>query len=156
EAARGVKTFSKRERAGTPTPLAALTPTPLPGLTPTRNAAHTYQPVMPATRREGVMEKIDPSGAATVSRECLRPNIAEIIHAIVNEDRLDLSGREEFQLADEMADDVTGYGPLRPLLLDQSINDIMVNGPSNDYVGRKGKKERVARPFRDNAHIASV
>src|SRR5260221_10111347 len=51
---------------------------------------------------------------------------------------------------------MTGYGPLRPLLLDQSINDIMVNGPSNVYVERKGKLERVAIRFRDNDHIASV
>src|SRR5260221_13269203 len=51
---------------------------------------------------------------------------------------------------------MTGYGPLRPLLLDQSINDIMINGPSNIYVERAGKWERVAVRFRDNDHIASV
>ena len=42
---------------------------------------------------------------------------------------------------------MTGYGPLRPLLLDELINDIMVNGPSNVYVERKGKLERVAIRF---------
>src|SRR5260370_35757876 len=50
---------------------------------------------------------------------------------------------------------MTGYGPVRPLLIDQSINDIMVNGPSNVYVERNGKLERVAMRFRDNDHIAS-
>jgi pilus assembly protein CpaF len=156
EAARAIKTFGKRERDGTPTPLPALAPTPLFGLTSRRDEAPAEQPVMPASLRERVIEQIDPSVAATVSRDVLRRQIEEIIHGIANQERLELSGREQFQLADEIADDMTGYGPLRPLLLDQSINDIMVNGPSNVYVERKGKLERVAVRFRDNDHIASV
>ena len=154
EAARAMKTFGKRERDGTPTPLPALTPMPV--LTPRRNEAPTEQLVMPASLRQRVIEQIEPSVAATVSRDVLRRQIEEIIHGIANQERLELSGREQFQLADEIADDMTGYGPLRPLLLDESINDIMVNGPSNVYVERKGKLERVAIRFRDNDHIASV
>src|SRR6516164_8591726 len=173
-----MKTFGKRERDDTPTRLPALmlrrdeppaeqpvlpaslrerdgTQTRLPASVPRRDEPLTNQPVMPASLRERVIEQIDPS-VATVSRDVLRRQIEEIIHAIANQERLELSGREQFQLADEIADDMTGYGPLRPLLLDQSINDIMVNGPSNIYVERKGKLERVAIRFRDNDHIASV
>jgi len=139
----------------TPTRLPALTPS-LPASTPSRDERSTQQPAMPASLRERVIEQIEPSVAATVSREVLRRQIEEIIHGIANRDRLELSGREQFQLADEIADDMTGYGPLRPLLLDQSINDIMVNGPSNVYVERNGKLERIAIRFRDNDHIASV
>ena len=40
---------------------------------------------------------------------------------IANQEQLELSGREQFQLADEIADDMTGYGPLRPLLLDNRL-----------------------------------
>jgi pilus assembly protein CpaF len=111
---------------------------------------------MPASLRERVIEQIEPSAAATVSRDVLRRQIEEIIHGIANEERLELSGREQFLLADEISDDMTGYGPLRPLLLDESINDIMVNGPANIYVERGGKLERIAVRFRDNDHIASV
>src|SRR5206468_10840063 len=112
--------------------------------------------VMPATLHERVIEQIEPSVAATVTRDVLRRQIEEIIHTIADKERLELSGREQFQLADEITDDMTGYGPLRPLLFDESINDIMINGPSNVYVERKGKLERVAIRFRDNDHIASV
>ncbi len=152
-----MKTFGKLGRYGAPTPS--------PGLAPGRNEPHPGQPVTPtlvekpvmsATLRERVMEQIEPSVAATVSREVLRRQIEEIIHEIANKDRLELSGREQLQLADELADDMTGYGPLRPLLLDDTINDVMVNGPSNVYVERNGKLERVAVRFRDNDHIASV
>jgi pilus assembly protein CpaF len=124
--------------------------------TPRRDESVIHHPVMSASLRERIVEKIEPSVAATVSREVLRRQIEEIIHGIANQERLELSGREQLQLADEIADDMTGYGPLRPLLLDESINDIMVNGPSNIYVERNGKLERIAARFRDNDHIASV
>src|SRR5262249_29401180 len=101
EAARAMKTFGKRERDGTPSPL--------PASTPGRDEALTERPVMSASLRERVIEQIEPSVAATVSRDVLRRQIEEIIHAIANQERLELSGREQFKLADEIADDMTGY-----------------------------------------------
>lgn len=153
-----MKRFGRRED-DTPARLPALMPasTPsLPASTPRRDEPSTQRPLMPASLRERVIEQIEPAAAATVSRDVLRRQIEEIIHGIANQERLELSGREQLQLADEIADDMTGYGPLRPLLLDESINDIMVNGPSNIYVERRGKLERIAVRFRDNEHIASV
>src|SRR5204863_5454711 len=93
--------------------------------------AMVHQPVISASLRERVIEQIEPSVAATVSRGVLRRQIEEIIHGIANKERLELSGREQLLLADEIADDMTGYGPLRPLLQDETINDIMINGPAN-------------------------
>jgi len=132
---------------------------PMPGLfasSPKREEPASHNLMMPASLRERVMEQIEPAVAATVSRDVLRRQIEEIIHGIANEERLELSGREQLLLAEEIADDMTGYGPLRPLLLDETVNDIMINGPSNTYVERNGKLERVAVRFRDNDHIASV
>jgi pilus assembly protein CpaF len=165
--ARAMKTFGKAEREGEPTRSPALTPDPStpgrneppagqPGMSASPRERAVEKPVMSASLRDRVMQQIEPSVAATVSREVLRRQIEEIIHTIANQERLELSGREQLQLADELADDMTGYGPLRPLLLDESINDVMVNGPNNVYVERKGKLERVAIRFRDNDHIASV
>lgn len=143
--------------------LTASQPSPPPGVPaappvamPRREESPLHHPVMPASLRERVIEQIDPAVAATVTRDILRRQVEEIIHGIANQDRLELSGREQMLLADEIADDMTGYGPLRPLLLDQSISDIMINGPSNVYVERSGKIERIAVRFRDNDHIASV
>ncbi|MDH2348688.1 CpaF family protein [Bradyrhizobium sp. SSUT77] len=149
-----MKRFGRRED-DTPARLPALTPS-LPASAPRRDEPSIQRPLMPASLRERVIEQIEPAAAAAVSRDVLRRQIEEIIHGIANQDRLELSGREQLLLADEIADDMTGYGPLRPLLLDQTINDIMVNGPSNIYVERSGKLERVAVRFRDNDHIASV
>lgn len=138
---------------------APSSPAPVPSLAapaPRRAEPSSQHSALAAALRERVIEQIEPAAAATVSRDVLRRQIEEIIHGIANQERLELSGREQLELADEIADDMTGYGPLRPLLLDQTINDIMVNGPSNIYVERGGKLERVAVRFRDNDHIASV
>lgn len=131
-------------------------PAPAPIVTPGHEESPVHHPVMSASLRERVIEQIDPAAAATVSRDVLRRQVEEIIHGIANQDRLELSGREQMMLADEIADDMTGYGPLRALLADQSISDIMINGPSNVYVERSGKLERIAVRFRNNDHIASV
>ncbi|MDH2379928.1 CpaF family protein [Bradyrhizobium sp. CER78] len=144
-----------------PPPLPAAEPSVAPVATSLFASAPKHDgpsqhPVMPASLRERVIEQIEPSVATTVSRDVLRRQIEEIIHGIANQERLELSGREQLFLAEEIADDMTGYGPLRPLLLDETINDIMINGPSNVYVERAGKLERVAVRFRDNDHIASV
>ena len=106
--------------------------------------------------RERVIKEIDPAAAATMPPETLRREIEVIIHGFANEERLELSGREQAVLATDLANDMTDYGPLRALLADETISDIMVNGPSNIYVERSGKLERVAVRFRDAAHIASV
>jgi pilus assembly protein CpaF len=134
-----------------------LTPlTPLTPKTPERAEPAAAQPVMSASLRERVIGQIDPAAAASVSRDVLRRQIEEIIHEIANQEHLELSGSEQLQQADELADDMIGYGPLHALLLDESISDVMVNGPTNVYVERKGKLERVAIRFRDNDHITSV
>ncbi|WP_349630677.1 CpaF family protein [Bradyrhizobium sp. KB893862 SZCCT0404] len=127
-----------------------------PSLPVKRDEAWSEHSALRASLRERVIEQIEPAVAATVSRDVLRRQIEEIIHGIANQERLELSGREQIQLADEIADDMTGHGPLRPLLLDETINDIMVNGPNSVYVERSGKLERIAIRFRDNDHIASV
>src|SRR5690242_4901598 len=137
--------FGKRSRAD------AITPS-LPAAPPVR----IDQPAVPVSLREQVIREIDPTVAAVMAADVLKRQIEEIIHGIANHDRLEMSGREQAQLADEIANDMTGYGPLHPLLMDESISDIMVNGPTNVYVERSGKLERVAVRFRDNDHIAAV
>jgi len=106
--------------------------------------------------RARVLKEIDPRQAASTPPHLLRREIELVIHQIANEDRLGLSGREQALLAEELVQDMTGYGPLEPLLRDDLITDIMVNGPDNIYVERRGKLERVTARFRDASHIAMV
>jgi pilus assembly protein CpaF len=106
--------------------------------------------------RERTLRAIDPTSAAELSFEALRRQLEQIIHAIANEERYEFSGREQMLLADELAADMVGNGPLEPLLRDEEVTDIMVNGPDLVYVERHGKLELTNVRFRDNDHIATI
>jgi pilus assembly protein CpaF len=104
----------------------------------------------------GLLERIDASAAAKLSREELQRQIAELIGEIVTEEKLSVTSREQQELTVTLVDDMVGFGPLEPLLADESVNDIMVNGPQQVYVERKGKLEITDIRFRDNAHVMNI
>jgi len=104
----------------------------------------------------GLLERIDASAAAKLPREELQRQIAELIAEIVAEEKLSVTTREQQELTVTLVDDMVGLGPLEPLLVDESINDIMVNGPQQVYVERKGKLELTDIRFRDNAHVMNI
>ncbi len=104
----------------------------------------------------GLLERIDASAAAKLSRDELQRQIAELIGEIVAEEKLSVTSREQQELTVTLVDDMVGFGPLEPLLADESVNDIMVNGPQQVYVERKGKLELTDIRFRDNAHVMNI
>ncbi len=63
---------------------------------------------------------------------------------------------ERDRLVSEMANDVTGFGPLEPLLKDESITEVMVNGPQHIYIERNGKIQRVNTTFLNDEHVLRV
>lgn len=103
-----------------------------------------------------LLERIDTSAAANLPREQLRKEIFPITSEILAEQRLQLNASEREELIEQMLDDMLGLGPLEPLLADESVTDIMVNGPKQIYVERKGKLELTEAQFRDNQHAMSV
>ena len=106
--------------------------------------------------QSALLERIDASAAAKLPRDELQRQIAELISEIVTEERLSVTSREQQQLTITMVDDMVGLGPLEPLLADEGINDIMINGPGQVYVERRGKLELTDVRFRDNAHVMNI
>lgn len=84
----------------------------------------------------------------------------KLIHAAIlelsEERKMHLNGREVSALVKAVLADMLGLGPLEALLADENITDIMVNGPKQVYVERKGKLELTGVRFRDNAHVFAV
>ena len=88
--------------------------------------------------RTEVMDRIDPAVAAELPPEALRKQLEAVVHEVAERDRLQLTAREQADLAEELTQDMVGYGPLDPLLKDESVTEIMVNGPNAVFVERKG------------------
>ena len=111
---------------------------------------------MTAALRVQALQQIDPAAMTDMSMAALQRHLEQIIHQIADEERYQLSSREQMLLAEELAQDMLGNGPIEPLLRDDEVTDIMVNGPNAVYVERHGKLELTDVQFRDNAHIASL
>jgi pilus assembly protein CpaF len=71
-------------------------------------------------------------------------------------DRTPLTREERRRIVREITDDILGYGPLEPLLRDDSITEVMVNSHDRVYIEREGKIERSDTAFADNAHLLRI
>jgi len=103
-----------------------------------------------------VLQRIDTEVAAKLQRDELSRQLADMVSEIVVEQRINLNQAEQRQLVTVLLDDMLGLGPLEPLLSDESVTDIMVNGSKQVYVERRGKLELTGVSFRDNAHVMSI
>jgi pilus assembly protein CpaF len=106
--------------------------------------------------REELLKRIDPAAASRVSRRMLQAQIAIMVSEIATEQKVQLNELEEAALAAELTDDMVGLGPLEPLLQDDTVTDILVNGYSDIYVERRGKLEKTPARFRDTQHVVNV
>lgn len=82
--------------------------------------------------------------------------LLKIMESIVESKTSNLSRAERSRLLKEIYNDVMGLGPLEPLLNDNEVSEIMVNGPYQVYVERKGKLELSNVVFKDNAHVLNI
>ena len=113
-----------------------------------RAAKQTVQPF--------VMERIDVAVASSLEPAELERQIGEMIGEVLVEQKVQLNRNEQKQLVRLLLNDMLGLGPLEPLLADESVTDIMVNGPNQVYVERGGKLELTDVEFRDNAHVMNI
>jgi pilus assembly protein CpaF len=103
-----------------------------------------------------VMERLDLAAASQLPREELSQQVGEIVTELLGEEKIRLNGPEQAQVVDLLLNDMLGLGPLEPLLADDAINDIMVNGANQVYVERKGKLQLTDVRFRDDAHVLNI
>jgi len=103
-----------------------------------------------------IVQRIDVTAAARLSRDELGRQLTGLVAEILAERKLRLTGAEQEELIRLLLDDMLGLGPLEPLLADDSITDIMVNGPRRVFVERKGKIEATNVTFRDNQHLMNI
>ncbi|WP_417449322.1 CpaF family protein [Kordiimonas sp.] len=103
-----------------------------------------------------LMEHIDPSAASALPRAELADQVGEVVGELLVQEKINLNLTEQRDLVSLLLDDMLGLGPLEPLLADDAISDIMVNGPKQVYVEKKGKLTLTDVHFRDNQHLMNV
>lgn len=103
-----------------------------------------------------LLDKINLGALEKLSREQIKAEVGEIISELLDAQSEPLNGREKAELLDDVLDELLGLGPLEPLLQDESITDILVNGAQTVFVERNGLLERVPTQFKDERHLLRI
>jgi pilus assembly protein CpaF len=103
-----------------------------------------------------VLEHMDVAAAAEMPRAVFETQLTGWIKDLLIETKIQLNLSEQRELVQSLIADMLGLGPLEPLIEDETVNDIMVNGARQVYVERRGKLELTDVRFRDDDHVMNV
>ncbi len=103
-----------------------------------------------------LLDNLNLSALETATEADLRAEISAIASEALDDMAIVLNREERATLNQELYDEVTGLGPLEPLLKDDTVNDILVNGPQQVFVERNGKLELTDTAFKDERHLLRI
>ncbi|HUS59403.1 MAG TPA: CpaF family protein [Planctomycetota bacterium] len=103
-----------------------------------------------------LLDALDLSKLDSTGREDLRSQVGLAVDDLLTLEGAVLRRVERDRLIEQILDEILGLGPLEPLLRDDSISDILVNGAKQTYVERKGKLEPATVVFKDDAHLLHI
>ncbi len=152
----GLRDRLNRRPDATPGPFPVVT-TPTPGpFTPSPSVSADAYQQLKHELHQNLIEKIDLQTIDKLPRDQLRDELRLILNQLLAASDAPLNRVEREQMMEELLDEVTGLGPLEPLLADSTVSDIMVNTFSTVYIERFGKIELTNIRFRDNAHLQQI
>ena len=125
-------------------------------LDPEQSEAHRRSLDLKVSIHRALLDKINLSALEKLARETIRKDVAEIIGELLTERHEALNRAEREALVDDVLDELLGLGPLEPLLQDDSVTDILVNGPKTVFIERNGVLERVKTEFQDERHLMRI
>jgi len=102
-----------------------------------------------------LITEMDPSMDVSRTAE-VRATIKEMYDSILQEESIILGRKERDALFEQIVAEILGLGPLEPLLADETITEIMVNGPKKIFVERRGKVQRVNLAFESDEHLMRI
>ena len=103
-----------------------------------------------------VLEHMDVAAAADMPRAVFEAQLSGWVKDLLTETKIQLNFVEQRELVESLIADMLGLGPLEPLIEDETVNDIMVNGAKQVYVERRGKLELTNVKFRDDDHVMNI
>ncbi|AOK48318.1 pilus assembly protein CpaF [Burkholderia sp. MSMB617WGS] len=106
--------------------------------------------------RSAVFASMNMSAALMKTRDEVRAGIEQVAAHTAEREQLKITAGEQVLIVDAILNDMFGVGPIEPLLADDAVTDILVNGPDQVYVERSGRLELTSLKFRDDAHVIGV
>ena len=103
-----------------------------------------------------LLETLNLSALEHASEQNLKMEISSLASEALDEMSVALNKDDRTTLVQELYDEVMGLGPLEPLLKDETVNDILVNGPNLVFVERAGKLQLTDVTFRDERHLLRI
>lgn len=103
-----------------------------------------------------LLDKINLNALDQLSRSQIELEMKDLVHEILEDRKAMLNARERQALVGEVLDELLGLGPLEPLLKDETITDILVNGPETVFVERNGLLDKVETRFQDDKHLQRI
>ena len=103
-----------------------------------------------------LIEEINLSALEKLSEAEMRQHIQQLVTQYILVERLALNSEELNSFVLEILDEMTGLGPLEPLLKDETISDILINGHECVYVERRGMLEKLKIRFKDETHLLRI
>ena len=129
---------------------------PLQGLDPEQDEAQKKALDLKVEVHKGLLDKINLSALDKMPREQIRTEISDMVGELLTERHEPLNRTERSALVEDVLDELLGLGPLEPLLQDDSLTDILVNGPKTVFVERNGILEKVNTEFQDDRHLMRI
>src|SRR5438105_4480712 len=102
-----------------------------------------------------LIAELDPKLDVTRTDE-VRKSLETLFNAALEDENIPMNRADKSRLFEQIVADILGYGPIETLLADESITEIMVNGPKNVYVERAGKIEKTNITFESDAHVGRI
>ena len=103
-----------------------------------------------------MLEEFNLVALEQLPRDQLVNEIHKFVSDYVNKERLALNNAELEEFVGTIVDEMTGLGPLEPLMRDPDINDILINGHENCFAEVKGVLQPIVIPFKDEAHLTRI
>jgi pilus assembly protein CpaF len=146
--------------ADSPAPAPAPPPPPPPVASKTARGAAKASPPSQLDMRlrlhARLIEELDLAKLDKLDEAELRHEVLKLVTDFARDERIVLNTAELRELGASIYDEMVGLGPIEPLLKDESINDILINGPFQIYVERRGELELTPVRFRDNDHLLRI
>ncbi|KAA1261922.1 putative conjugal transfer protein [Rubripirellula obstinata] len=103
-----------------------------------------------------LVDKLDLSRVGDLKGDTLKREIRMVVEHLCDAEDTLLNRQERERIVDEVIDEVLGLGPLELILKDESVSDILINGPKNIYVEKGGQMQKSEVEFRDNKHLLQI